>query len=370
MTIDSTIYYFMMYFFIYGFLGWCGEVAFATRHGCFVNRGFLNGPICPIYGVGVGLVVTLMKPFMHNVVVVYVGGAVLVTVVEFFTGLIMDKMFHHKWWDYSNKPLNIGGYVCLLFSLIWGVALVIIVEIINPVITTIIDLVPRTAGVVILVILELALLADIIATVVGINEMNARLDAMESISKELKKISDSIGENVYTETTKVVADAQEKKEAHDEAAQEQKEAHEEAVEERKEKFEEKKEEHEEAVEKRKEKFEEKKEEHEEAVEERKEKFEEKKEEYKEGREETQEEKEARQKELQDEYDRLASSHTIVSKRLLRAFPYMESRDHKDHLESMKKHAPVNPKRAAAENTQTNDDTYDDTKDDTKDSTNK
>ncbi len=337
MTIDSTIYYFMMYFFIYGFLGWCGEVAFATRHGCFVNRGFLNGPICPIYGVGVGLVVTLMRPFTHNVVIVYVGGAVLVTVVEFFTGLIMDKMFHHRWWDYSNKPLNIGGYVCLLFSLIWGVALVIIVEIINPIITAIVDLVPRTAGVVILVILELAMLADIIVTVVGINEMNARLDAMEKISKELKKISDSIGEGVYTEASKVMSDAEVKKEEHEEV---EKEKQEETAE--------KKEEHEEAVEERKEAFAEKKEEHEEAVEKRKEAFAEKREEHKEEKEESLEEKAARKKQLEDEYDRLASSHTHVSRRLLRAFPYMESRDHKDHLESMKKHAPVNPKRAAEE----------------------
>ena len=116
------IYYFILYFFTYGFFGWCTEVAFAAfKQGKFVNRGFLNGPICPIYGVGVSVVVSFLTPLEESLILLYAASTILVTFIEWLTGYLMDKIFHHKWWDYSNQPLNIGGYVCLLFSLIWGI---------------------------------------------------------------------------------------------------------------------------------------------------------------------------------------------------------------------------------------------------------
>ncbi len=304
MTINSTIYHFMAYFFIYGFLGWCCEVAFATRHGCFVNRGFLSGPICPIYGVGVGLVVTLMKPYSNNLAVLYVGGAVVVTVVEFLTGFIMDKAFHKRWWNYSGKPLNIGGYVCLPFSLLWGVALVLIMRLINPLIDDFIGLFPRDMGVVILAILEVALICDVVVTVVGVNKMNGRLAAMAKISKEMKKISDDIGEGIYGPAS----EGMEELEKIQTSSEEHKEEHMESVEEK--------------YEQTAKKYEEK------AA-----------------------EAEAQAKKLEDlskQYDALASSHTRTSRRLLRAFPNMDAHDQDEHLDAMKKYAPVNPKRAAEE----------------------
>ena len=129
------LYDFLWCFFIYGLLGWCTEVAFAAvKSGKFVNRGFLNGPICPVYGVGVGIVVFLLYDYRDRIVLLYVLSTILVTFIEWLTGYLMDKIFHHKWWDYSHMPLNIGGYVCLLFSLVWGVACVFIVKVIHPLI--------------------------------------------------------------------------------------------------------------------------------------------------------------------------------------------------------------------------------------------
>ena len=127
------VYFFILYFFTYGFLGWCTEVAYATtKQHKFVNRGFLNGPICPIYGIGVGVVVQFLTPVRENLILLYITSTILVTLIEWVTGFLMDKIFHHKWWDYSGQPLNIGGYVCLLFSLVWGAACVLIVKIIHP----------------------------------------------------------------------------------------------------------------------------------------------------------------------------------------------------------------------------------------------
>ena len=91
------IYEGLLYFFIYGILGWCAEVAFAAvKERRFVNRGFLNGPICPIYGVGVVMVVVFLEPFEDQWLLLYLASAVLVTLIEGMTGYVLDKLFHHK----------------------------------------------------------------------------------------------------------------------------------------------------------------------------------------------------------------------------------------------------------------------------------
>ena len=80
------IYYFALYFFVYGFLGWCTEVAYAAvKEGKFVNRGFLNGPICPVYGIGVGVVVQFLTPFEENLLLLYITSTLLVTAFEGIT---------------------------------------------------------------------------------------------------------------------------------------------------------------------------------------------------------------------------------------------------------------------------------------------
>ena len=192
------IYYLMLYFFVYGFLGWCTEVAYATtKQRKFVNRGFLNGPICPIYGVGVTVVVYFLTPYKDNLILLYALSTVLVTVLEGLTGYLMDKIFHHKWWDYTNQPLNIGGYVCLIFSLVWGVACVLIVRVIHPVIHKILTFIPHTLGLIMLAVLEICIFVDLYVTAAGILKLNHQLEAMAKIAAELHEISDKLGENIH-----------------------------------------------------------------------------------------------------------------------------------------------------------------------------
>lgn len=193
----GEIYSLLSYFFIYGFLGWCAEVAFAAaKERRFVNRGFLNGPICPIYGVGVVAVVQLLAPYKENLLILYVASILVVTALEWVTGFILEKLFHSKWWDYSDMPLNLNGYVCLLFSLIWGVACVVIVKWIHPVISKGVEILPEWLGVTLLVILGMVMLADLYATVTNILQMNRHLAKMEEIAAELRRISDELGENI------------------------------------------------------------------------------------------------------------------------------------------------------------------------------
>ena len=191
------LYYIMLYFFVYGFLGWCTEVAFAAvKEQRFVNRGFLNGPICPIYGVGVSAVVFFLTPYNNNIVILYIASVIIVTIIEGLTGWIMDVIFHNKWWDYSDMPLNIGGYVCLTFSLVWGVACVAIMKFIHPLIHKVLTFIPHTIGIIIIVILTAALIADLWVTVSAILKFNRHLEGMERIAKELHEISDQIGDDI------------------------------------------------------------------------------------------------------------------------------------------------------------------------------
>lgn len=192
------IYDLILYFFTYGLLGWCTEVAFAAvKEKEFINRGFLNGPICPIYGVGVSVVICFLTPFSENLPFLYIASTVLVTVLEGLTGYFMDRFFHHKWWDYSGQPLNIGGYVCLIFSLVWGAACVAIMRVIHPVIQKILSVIPFVLGIVLLVFLTGILFADLYVTSSSILKFNKQLDAMEKIAGELKELSDKLGETIY-----------------------------------------------------------------------------------------------------------------------------------------------------------------------------
>lgn len=233
------IYYLILYFFIYGFFGWCAEVAYAAvKEKTFVNRGFLNGPICPIYGVGVSVVLCFLMPLSGSFVLLYIASTILVTVLEGFTGYFMDKIFHHKWWDYSNQPLNIGGYVCLIFSLVWGVACVFIVRVFHPVVHHTLSMIPFALGVAGIVVLGIILCADLYVTASGILKLNRQLDAMEKIAEELRELSDKLGESIYENVMETMEITEERKKKLEEKTGEQRQRLEQHREELKKRYEE------------------------------------------------------------------------------------------------------------------------------------
>lgn len=292
-------YFLLLYFFTYGFLGWCTEVAYATtKERRFVNRGFLNGPICPIYGVGVSVVIHFLSPLSGNMIFLYVASTILVTVLEGLTGYFMDKIFHHKWWDYSNQPLNIGGYVCLLFSLVWGVACVVIVKGIHPVIHKALSLIPLTAGIVLLCVLVVVLFSDLYVTASGILKLNRQLEMMEKIAGELRELSDRLGESIHENVMETMEITSEQRKKLEEAAEEQRRKSHEFLEDLKERGEELKDRGEELRMRG-------------------------------------EELKGRYEELKARYEELSIQHLGVAKRLMQAFPGMESRRHRDILEELK-----------------------------------
>ena len=132
-TSKDIIIEYIIYFFIYAFLGWIMEVIYALFiHGHFVNRVFLFGPICPIYGFGAIILIMTTKKFYKRPVLKFIIATVSFTVFEYLVSLILEMLFGLRWWDYTNDFLNIQGRVSLLYSIFWGVIGVIVLEKIHP----------------------------------------------------------------------------------------------------------------------------------------------------------------------------------------------------------------------------------------------
>ncbi len=129
-----------LYFFIYSFCGWLMETVLCSiREHRFINRGFLNGPLCPIYDCGILLILTFLLPVRDSipraeaaVPVIFLAGAVLASAVEYFTSWAMEKLFHARWWDYSKHRFNLNGRICLSISAAWGLLATVFVYQIQP----------------------------------------------------------------------------------------------------------------------------------------------------------------------------------------------------------------------------------------------
>ena len=131
-TKDKIIEY-ITYFFIYSFLGWIIETIYAMFvHGYFVKRGFLFGPICPIYGFGAVLLLMATKKLYKKPFLKFLIATIAFTLFEYMVSFILEMLFGLRWWDYSNDFLNIQGRVSLLYSIFWGVIGLILLEKLHP----------------------------------------------------------------------------------------------------------------------------------------------------------------------------------------------------------------------------------------------
>ncbi|MDD4849188.1 MAG: hypothetical protein PHO10_00660 [Gemmiger sp.] len=194
---------YLLFFFLYSAMGWVGEVAFAalTEHQ-LVNRGFLNGPLCPLYGSGMVLLLLLLGPWMHNPFVVFFGGMLITTGVELLTGLIMFHLFQMRWWDYSMYKYNLGGYICLRFTLYWGVGSVVLVMMVQPIVAAFTAAIPPRAVVGINGWLLVLFAADVgvsVAAAFGLNQRLAQLDeARTALRRGSDMLTNLVGGNVMS----------------------------------------------------------------------------------------------------------------------------------------------------------------------------
>ena len=185
-------------FVIYAFVGWCCEVAFAAvKSGTFVNRGFLTGPVCPIYGFGMLIVALLLTPLANSWLLLFVGAVVLTSLLELVTGFVLERFFHQKWWDYSAFRGNIGGYICPQFSLLWGVACVAVMKVVQPLVMRLIDAFPHLVGIILLCVTDVLFALDLTMTVVTLCKLQARFRRLEEFETRMRRISDELGEGIF-----------------------------------------------------------------------------------------------------------------------------------------------------------------------------
>ena len=202
--VDTTVcgfslYQVFAYFLIYSCLGWCLEVIYAAvTTGNLINRGFLNGPVCPIYGFGMVIVLFALTPLSHSLLLLYLGGVILPSALELVGGWALYKLYHTRWWDYSDYPFNIGGYICLEFSLLWGVGTLIVMKLVHPIIADAVALIPPLVGLVLMFLLYAIYAADTIATAFAASDLARDLDALEKVADSMHAVSDAMTELLGT----------------------------------------------------------------------------------------------------------------------------------------------------------------------------
>lgn len=174
-------------FALYSLLGWACESTYCSIPAKkFINRGFLNGPFCPIYGVGALLVIFLLRPFTKNIIILFIFGVLVTSVVEYITSVLLEKLFHTTWWDYSKRKFNIKGRVCLKNSLLFGVLSVLLLHFINPFIERLEGWIPESLLPVIAFVFLFYFITDSVMTVRSILAMNGKLDELEKVLDDLK----------------------------------------------------------------------------------------------------------------------------------------------------------------------------------------
>lgn len=177
-------------FFIYSFVGWCIEVCYAAvRRRQFVNRGFVSSPLCPVYGFGSILFALFLPELVGNPFFLFLGGMLLATVLEYTTGMLMEKIFSKKLWDYSEIRYNIGGYVCLRYALLWGILAVITMTFVNPILCRLFDMIPPLATAILQWAAVILLSLDFLAAAMAVRGMKAAAGRLSSLSESLQHTS-------------------------------------------------------------------------------------------------------------------------------------------------------------------------------------
>ena len=164
----KTVETWFLWLMIYSIIGWVYESTICSiGQRKLINRGFLNGPYCPIYGTGAVLVLLVLGR-IQNPVLLFFAGAVLTCSLEYLTSWLMEKLFHARWWDYSKRKFNIGGRVCLIGAVVFGAFSVVLILVLHPWVKSLTDRLTDTALTWICAILLVGIVSDFIVTVKGL----------------------------------------------------------------------------------------------------------------------------------------------------------------------------------------------------------
>lgn len=197
-----TLSQWILLFYIYCFLGWVVESTIVSvRQRRFVNRGFLNGPFLPIYGTGTILILLVAFPLKSYPLLVYIVGLVSTTILEYFTGLMMETVFKIKYWDYSEDKFNYKGRICLESSLFWGVLTLFVIYVINkPINYFVLSLDPYFVKI-ISIISSIFFIGDSLYSAYNVLNLNRLLAFITKIKVELESLSSQVKEKASSIST-------------------------------------------------------------------------------------------------------------------------------------------------------------------------
>lgn len=168
----------LLFFFLYCFLGWVWESCYVSaKRRQWVNRGFLHGPMLPIYGTGAVIILLATIPVRDSLWLVFLLGMLAATALEYVTGAAMEALFKVRYWDYSKQPFNLNGYICLTSSLAWGAFSILLVRFLHPPVE---DLVLRLPA---FLVDPLAFLLTIAVTVDAVRSFQAAMDLREVLTR-------------------------------------------------------------------------------------------------------------------------------------------------------------------------------------------
>lgn len=186
---EETISVLFLYLIIYSFLGWLIETIYCSvLSGHYVERGFLNGPICPIYGFGALFVLLVLDPYTDNILTVFILGMISTSVLEYITSYFLEKLFKMKWWDYSEHRFNIKGRTCLLNSVLFGILCVVLTEWVNPLVTSLVKGIPFILKHVFAIILFIIIVVDLIASVRSVVNLKDKFEQIHLLKDQLGEL--------------------------------------------------------------------------------------------------------------------------------------------------------------------------------------
>ena len=180
-------YHLMNWLIIYSFFGWVWETCYVSvKSGKFVNRGFINGPLCTIYGFGAVSVYVILRPFSDNLLYLYLGGVVVATALEYVTAVLMESIFHTSWWDYSDNKFNFQGRICLGASLGWGAFTVILFKVLHPLVQSIVILYPVYVGEIGICVIGVGYVVDFAFSAAAAFRIHEKLPVIEAAMEQAK----------------------------------------------------------------------------------------------------------------------------------------------------------------------------------------
>ena len=180
-------YHLMNWLIIYIFFGWVWETCYVSvKSGKFVNRGFINGPLCTIYGFGAVSVYMILRPFSDNLLYLYLGGVVVATALEYVTAVLMESIFHTSWWDYSDNKFNFQGRICLGCSLGWGLFTVGLFRVLHPVVEEFTELYTRRTGEIAVCVITVVYIVDFAFSAAAAFHLHERIPAWEQALDQMR----------------------------------------------------------------------------------------------------------------------------------------------------------------------------------------